>query len=339
MRLMNWNIEWMNNWFVGNGQVAWRNTHTGIADVQALADRVANVITAVDPDVLTIQEGPSDPREMELFITDCLSAPNGQPLYDAFGGLDGGAQKLYTLVKRGGQFINPRLASDAPTDHLLDEWMTDVDGDARLESYTFTRDPLIIDGEFGANNETLRILTLHTKSKFVNQQEAMWRDLNRRQDFIVAALRNRRRISAEAMHTRVCLDDLYDVDPGTLVVVTGDFNDGPGLDYFEQNYLTHGVTDILMGSCYHPDRQYEHALIGHIPQNQLFTARFDDFIDDIDDRPLLLDHILASPALRGRHANPQVAHTAYEAQIDATRPEDARDRLPSDHRPVVVELN
>ena len=56
------------NWFVGGGQFDWRPSHTGIASVQALAQRVANVITAVDPDVLTIQEGPSDPREMELFV-------------------------------------------------------------------------------------------------------------------------------------------------------------------------------------------------------------------------------------------------------------------------------
>jgi hypothetical protein len=37
MRVVDWNIEWMNNWFVGGNQVAWRSTHDGISNVQALA--------------------------------------------------------------------------------------------------------------------------------------------------------------------------------------------------------------------------------------------------------------------------------------------------------------
>ncbi len=339
MRLMTWNIEWMNNWFVGGGQVAWRGFHSGIANVNALARRVANVITAIDPDVLTIQEGPSDPREMNLFMTDFLTDAGGQPVFDMFGGLDGRAQKVYALVKRGGNFRNARITSDALTERLLDEWLADVDGDAHLEPYEYTRDPLIIDGTLNVTNESSRILSLHTKSKYVNQQEAMWRDPNRRQEFVVAALKNRRRISTEAMHTRVYLDALYDADPGVPVVVTGDLNDGPGIDYFERNYLTHGVADILLGTIYRPERQFAHVLIGNVPANELFTARFDDFIDEINNRPLLLDHVLVSPALRNRYANARIAHAEYQAQEDTSRPAGDRDRFPSDHRPVVVEIN
>ena len=125
MKLMDWNIEWMNNWFVGNGQVALRSSHSGIADVRALAQRVVNVITAIDPDVLTLQEGPSDPREMALFVNDFLPDTNGQPLFDAFGGLDGRAQKVYTLVKRAGEFRNARLATDNATDSFsMSGWQT-----------------------------------------------------------------------------------------------------------------------------------------------------------------------------------------------------------------------
>ena len=339
MKLMNWNIEWMNNWFVGNGQVAWRAEHTGIADVAALAQRVANVITTIDPDVLTLQEGPSDPREMALFINDFLTNQGGQPLYDQFGGIDGKAQKIYILVKRAGTLVNPRLADDARTAELHNAWMADVAGDALLESYDFTRDPVVLDGELSGTGESMRIVSLHTKSKYVHGGRAKWNDPERKQEFVVDALRNRRRISAEAMHTRNYLDELYGADPNALVVVTGDFNDGPGFDYFERNYLTHGVADILIGSVYRPDQQYEHALIGNVPADLLFTARFDDFIDEIDDRPLLLDHVLVSPALRDRYANSRIAHQEYNAQEDASRPEGGRDRHPSDHRPVVVEIN
>ena len=59
MRLVNWNIEWMNDWFVPirEGGPAWRadNPGRGIADVRGLADRAAGVIRNLAPDVLAIQ--------------------------------------------------------------------------------------------------------------------------------------------------------------------------------------------------------------------------------------------------------------------------------------------
>ena len=145
MRVLNWNIEWMNDWFVGNGLVQWRNSHTGIQNVAALADRVAALIRGVDPDLVTIQEGPSDIREMELFVNDHLRDGAGQPLYRIFGGIDGGAQKIYALVKENGGLENAVLADDQVTLDLTDEWPSDVNGDAVLEPYDFTRDPLVLD--------------------------------------------------------------------------------------------------------------------------------------------------------------------------------------------------
>lgn len=338
MRILDWNIEWMNNWFVGGSQAAWRISNTGIADVQALAQRVANLIRGLDPDVLTVQEGPSDRDEMQLFIDDFLSDANDQALYDQFGGFDGGAQKTYTLVKRNGQFRNPQLANDAQTFGLFDEWLADIDGDLFLESYQFTRNPLVIDGTLANTNERVRIVNLHTKSKFVNNGQAMWNDLNQRQEFIIAAMKNRRRISTEAMRLRLYLDALVEADGNAFILVAGDFNDGPGFEFFERNYLTHGVADIILGSTYFPDLQFSHSLIGRVPTNQLFTAIFDDFVEGINNRPILLDHVIVSPAHSNRITNARVCHQEYQAQEDATRPANARDRFPSDHRPVLVEF-
>lgn len=74
-------------------------------------------------------------------------------------------------------------------------------------------------------------------------------------------------------------------------------NDGPGTDYFERNYLTHGVADILLGSIYYPDRRYDHTLIGTVDPADLYTAIFDDFVDEINNRHLLLDHVVTSSCL------------------------------------------
>ena len=64
MRLMNWNIEHMNSWWEGGNadppvmrqSFGGNNFSPAITDVPALAERAGNVISAVDPDVITIQE-------------------------------------------------------------------------------------------------------------------------------------------------------------------------------------------------------------------------------------------------------------------------------------------
>lgn len=338
MRILNWNIEWMNDWFVGGGSVAFRqdNPRRGITDVADLCKRVAGVVISLDPDVLTIEEGPSDIREMVLFVTTFLADGQGNALFEVFGGIDGRAQKVYTLIKKGGRFKNAALPVDDLTLALEEPWEVDIDGDHQLEGYEFTRLPLVVGGTIGGEDLRLRIVTLHTKSKYVHNGEALWNDPITRGQYVIAALKNRRRISSEAMRVRKYLDDLMRQDSNALIVVTGDFNDGPGIDYFETRYLTHNVTDILLGSTYYPSLLFGHAFLERIPTHQRYTAVFDDFIDDIQGRHLLLDHILVSPALSSRIQDAGIAHQAYDAGIDHSA--SGRQKRASDHRPVYVDL-
>lgn len=338
MRIVNWNIEWMNDWFVGSGSVALRedNPHRGITDVDDLCKRVASVVDGLDPDVLAIEEGPSDIREMQLFVDTYLSDPQGGARFDIFGGLDGGAQKLYALVKIGGEFNNPSIPTDDLTLALGEPWESDVDGDFRLDGYEFTRQPLVIEGTTGSGDANLRIVTLHTKSKYVHNGQQLWENPNTRMDYVVAALKNRRRISSEAMRVRQYLDGLLEQDAGSLCVVCGDFNDGPGIDYFETRYLTHNVTDILLGSTYYPNLLFEHAFIMRVPEDQRYTAIFDDFVDQIMNRRLLLDHLLVSPVLSSGITDSGIAHQAYDAAIDPNA--SGRQAHTSDHRPIYLDL-
>ncbi len=323
----------MNNWFVGGGDVALRMVHdpSGITSVDALCRRVGRVILDLDPDVLTLEEGPSDIRELQLFVSYYLD-----DLFEAFGGFDGGAQKIYALVKKTGAFKDPRIPTDDLTQGLQQPWQADIDGDHRLENYDFTRLPLVLEGETGDDGESIRIVTLHTKSKYVHNGKELFENEATRGEFVVAALKNRRRISSEAMRTRKYLDDLVKRAPETRVVVTGDFNDGPGIDYFETRYLTHNVTDILLGSTYYPDWLFRHALIPNVSEDKRFTAIFDDFVDNIPNRKLLLDHFLVSPALAARVTHAAVAHEAYDAGTDDQA--EGRQKYVSDHRPILIEL-
>lgn len=343
MKLVTWNIEWMNNWFVGYGEVALKKSYEStyapedsIPDVDALCRRVAQVITDLAPDVLCVQEGPSDPREMGLFISTYLADEDGASLYRHFGGVDGGAQKVYILVRQGGPIADAWEADDVATQAMSEEWDSDVEGDAVLQPYAFTRRPVVVNCLY--EGQTVRVVAMHTKSKYVHNGEEMWNSPERRLDFIREALKQRRRISAEGMRARRYLDELLAATPHQPIIVAGDCNDGPGADYFEEKFLTHNVSDILLGSTYAPALQFEHAFVHRMPQKQRYTAIFDDFVTGEQGRLLVLDHILVSPSLKSGGGSPisllngGVAHEAFDRAVDPDAPT-ARTRYPSDHRP------
>jgi hypothetical protein len=88
--------EWMNDWFTADAEtVAFRPTFTReVNDTAETAGRLAAMVTAIDPDVVAIEEGPSRPAELQLFVDDYLAGGFGSFLGDS-----GGAQKLGLLSK------------------------------------------------------------------------------------------------------------------------------------------------------------------------------------------------------------------------------------------------
>ena len=334
MKLMNWNLEWMNNWFSGNDSPQWGSNSLTADEARLCATKAAAVIDAIAPDLLCLQEGPSAMAEMELFLTEFLG-DGTTSRFEAIIGTDGGAQKLYVLRRKDGRIAAMDRATDPLTEGLQELWDADVNGDMMLEGYDFTRLPLVVDID-PIGSAPIRMIVLHTKSKYVQFGKSKWTDPNRRQEFVVQALEARRRISAEGFRLRTYLDALVADDPEARIVVTGDWNDGPGRDLFERKYLTHNVADIVLGSTFTPELIFHHPLLAHVSTPALFTARFDDYVDEIDDRPLLLDHFAVSPALAAWVEHAEIAHDVFEAQIDRTGT--ARTERPSDHRPIVLEL-
>ena len=335
MRIVNWNIEWMNKWFSGNNNPSWGSRSLDADEAKMCAQKASAVINDLDPDLLCIQEGPSAQAEMNLFVDEFLSGPNG-PLFEFIQGADGGAQKLYVFRKFGGKFDAMDLATDQATQDLAELWDADVNGDMLLEGYDFTRLPLVVDVD-PIGSEPMRIVVLHTKSKYVQNGESLWKNPDRRQEFVVQALEARRRISAEGFRLRTYLDALVEDDGDARIIVTGDWNDGPGRDLFERSYLTHNVADIVLGSTFTPELIFHHPLLAHVSPAALFTARFDDYVDEVDDRPLLLDHFAVSPSLKNWVESADIGHAAFEAQIDGSG--SRRHQRPSDHRPIVLDLS
>jgi exonuclease III len=336
MRLVNFNIEWMNDWFMGGNKVAFRqdNPRRGIENVDALAKRVASLILSVDPDVLTIEEGPSDIREMQLFVSTYLCA-NNMPGYDILGGIDGKSQKIYALVKKNGRLANAQLVKDLETNKLKGEWECDIDGNGIAEPYKFTRLPVVIEADL-ANHRKCRIIAMHTKSNYVQNGEKLWKNPATKQQFINIALENRRRISTEAMRVRMYLDILISVDPNANIIITGDLNDGPGLDYFEMRYLTHNVIDIILGSTFAHELLFRHSFIDKVNPSDRYTAEFYDYVDK-KNKKLLLDHIAVSPALVSSIISSGILHNEYDAAMDQNAGSERQKRA-SDHRPVYVDI-
>jgi hypothetical protein len=333
----------MNDWFTSDSEAPAFKPEFPDRDsnftnnTNVTATRTAAVIRAIDPDILAIQEAPSRTAELQLFVAQYLGDNNGDPLYKVILGDSGGAQKLGLLYKPG-SVTSAALAPYDGISDLIDPWLSDVDGDAVLEEYKFTRTPLVVNVTFGQRQ--LQIIVAHTKSNFINNGEQMWNDPLQHQNYIVTALKDRRRISSEAMRIRSYADDSLAVTEGVNMIVLGDMNDGPGLDYFEKNFLTHNVVDILFGSQFKPEWTFRHAQ-HDVPEQDRYTAIFDDFVENIKDKHLLLDHIMLSPGLTtgGLHkvtGSGAVHHAEYSAQV--VNGGAHREDRPSDHRPVSVVL-
>jgi endonuclease/exonuclease/phosphatase family metal-dependent hydrolase len=335
------NGEWMNDWFTPDAQAAaFKPTFSrdGEQGVTAeAAGRLAGLVSAIDADIVALVEAPSRMAELALFIDEYLTA-DGIATYDFVLGDSGGSQKLALLFKSDRVTVTLTPSMDAAL--LIEPWLADVDGDAVLNEYTFTRNPLCCRADIAGIR--LRVLVAHLKSNFINRGRELWQDPARRPEFIRAALQNRRRIANEAMRIRRDLEQHMDVDPAAAIIVLGDLNDGPGQDYFEELYLAHNVTDILVGSPYRPEQLFGHAQ-ADVAEDLRYSAVFDDFVTNEPNRRLLLDHILLSPALINGGSplaklpgSGRVEHDAWTAQIVGNG--SGRDQRATDHRPASVTL-
>ncbi len=111
---------------------------------------------------------------------------------------DSGGQQRVALLYKPGSVTAASLAPHPTIANLIDPWAADVDGDMVLEpDYQFTRNPLVVNLTLGSH--VLQVLVLHTKSSFVNNGAAMWNNPATRQEYVVAALKARRRNGTEGM--------------------------------------------------------------------------------------------------------------------------------------------
>lgn len=321
--ISSFNAEWMNDWFVSDGNIPsfkekFKDRETGnFIRTTDVASKVAGLIKSLKSDILSIQEGPSTKGEMLLFINDYLNNS-----YKCEISKDGSSQKLFILYKDG-LFDQVKKVNTT-----YDPWEFDKDGDYKLDTVNFTRTPLEMD--FTINQKTLKIVTVHLKSLFVNKGQELWTNIETRNFYIAASLQNRKRILTEAIKLREYVDSTLSQSPNMIIL--GDMNDGPGREYFEKYLLGMDITSELLGNIYFPKNIFSTTLD---PDND-YSVIFDDFVSNMPERKILLDRILISPSLIDIVNESLVNHDTFDS---VTTDINKRDGRPSDHRPVSLSID
>jgi hypothetical protein len=205
-------------------------------------------VRTLAPDLMAVVEGPSTPAKMDLFQKTYLNNE-----FDVICNDDLGMQSIYFLVRRNGPVTGAALF-EAGDQFLRQEWRIDTQGDYNLAEYGFTRRPLVIKAlaKLGGAKEPqpFYAIAMHTKSKFIGGGQRLWESTEfvKKLEFIRKAVTNRRRIGAECLRVRQMIDQvIYNENKKPLVVVSGDLNDGPGADFFEQLFLLVNPVDLVMG--------------------------------------------------------------------------------------------
>jgi hypothetical protein len=147
-------------------------------------------------------------------------------------------------------------------------------------------------------------------------------------------------MTTEATNVRAYLDAKFKQVENPAIFVLGDFNDGPGKEYFENQYLFFDLISNIQGDVFFASRFLNHALFD-FPDHLRWSVYFRDFVEPERDPHILLDHILFTQGLVNgslpwkidAHAG-KVEHEIHDL-INASLPASAQT---SDHKPVSVKV-
>ena len=352
LKLATWNVEWMVSLF-GAAWTGWDGTMPDrfpgaslgtirlapIADVPALAARIAGVIRAVDPDILCIQEGPPREEQMQHFVDAVLGGG-----WRVFGS-NRRWQRLYLLVRDG---LADRVSVDDFDDvavraRWLDQpyypWGRIAADDRGLQD-AYRRPLAFLVRPGGPDGPVLHGLNVHTKSKFSKlKSPEQWE--NRDPEAVLDALLQRQKLSAEIRMVRRYVEGLIAArGPNTNICVLGDFNDGPAASLLEREFLIHNIVDELAGTLLAPDSRLVHGM----NPAELATAHSVTFRNPLEGGALvreLIDHVMISVPLEDGSAGLGfdkgacvVETAAWDAGTDLSAPDGDRMRHASDHMPV-----
>jgi endonuclease/exonuclease/phosphatase family metal-dependent hydrolase len=347
LKLILWNMEWLNDLFVCDTQAAQfrpdneKTQHSPDSTVKQRRDDLSGAICELNPDVVVALEGPSRPEEMQLFFDNIGQGTWASELQVS----PGQSQNIGVAVRVDtGKFKQPTIKRwDTKANPCFDPFLIDTDNDDIKEQHYFERRPLYIEIS-PAQGAPFRVLGLHLKSKLVFSTAYEWSEWREIADA------NRKKILAQAAHIHNKFIVPYLTDDQTRqipLIVCGDINDGPGLDASKKRLFGRGV-ERLMGNTWQPDLCLGNALFDALkPKDKkeldfssIYTTHYRDPIFDNVYQLDWIDHILYSKCQIANWV--RTAQVNYMGQVHHYMPDKSpiwkKYKHASDHLPVSVEV-
>jgi len=330
VRVCSYNIEWFNHLFNTDNSLK-----SGTQEQKRLK-AVKNVLTRIDPDFLGIVEAPNssaDGTQSTVVKLENFARFAGLRISKALVGIiSGGTQEIAAMYDPARLTVTHAPGGRAsskgnpPFDAVF---YYDTDNDGIDEVYKHYRPPLEARVKVVPTGAEFYVIIAHAKSKgiFDSMDMMHWQR---------ESTRSRLKLYAECRWIRRRVDEW--LDKGRHVTVMGDFNDGPGMDYYEARYGRSAV-EIVMGDIFEPDkilRNYcgmpEWTARGWKPASARFKERMTG-----DNVNVLIDHILASAGLPVAGAAAHKIWNPYEDDDARAFKGDLLDA--SDHFPITLDLD
>lgn len=327
IRLCTYNIEWFDRLFDQN------ELKTGGPEQRRL-EAIKAVLQKVKADLIGVVEAPNTSKDgsqstvtrLETFATWAqLSTKKA-----LIGFVSSGMQEvaiLYNPDKFSAKHApggDPNRKTNPPFDQ---EFQFDTDDDRIKELYKFYRPPLEAEVKITETDKSFYLMLVHPKSKGIFNATDMlhWERESRR---------NRRKLYAECTWVRQRVNEW--LKSRREVLVMGDINDGPGMDYHEFQFGRSAV-EIIMGDIFEPARilrsyagRPKWTSYGWRPASTRFKDRFTE-----DTVNVLIDHILVSQGI----AVVPDSHKVWNPYQDNDAKKFRGDlNLASDHFPVTLDL-
>lgn len=297
-------------------------------------------IKDLGPDVLCMLEGPSGESGIDFVAKNWL-ADEWVPVKAADGKYSiRGRQWIWFLVRKDYKEKFSLLPVNTWDAFTASSWDYHRWGEYQERTHNHYRHPQVLILEW--NGLRIEFIGLHLKSKYVNRGESNWKARGeKRKEFIREALTARIKMTTEATNVRAYIDAKFRQVENPAIIVMGDLNDGPGKEYFENNYLFFDLISNIQGDQFFARRFLDHALF-YFSDELRWTCQFDDFVTEEKDKEILLDHILFTQGLGNRslpfHVDLNTGKVEHEIHdlINASLTKSAKT---SDHKPISVVLS
>lgn len=293
MRIATYNVEWFTSLFDRRGRIlddAELSARYGVSRSQQLG-ALGIVFTAVDADVFLIVEAPdNNAHHKTVEQLEAFARYFGLRQRRALIGFPNETQQEIALLYDPDvvSAVHDPMEGSEEAPRFDRSLKIDLDVDDRLDVVTFGKPPLEAVLRTKSGRE-IRLIGVHIKSK---GQHGEMDPVSQ----VRLAIESRRKQLAECIWLRRRVDQC--LAAGDAVVVLGDFNDGPGLDEYEQLFGRSGL-EIVVGEDLPPERRLRDPHVrlrrGHTAA-QPSSARF--YLKDAGQYfSAMLDYILVSPDL------------------------------------------